>query len=112
MMLNGNSMMFTNHMHWLLHYLVPAMSPRMMFTVDEKGEPVKVSVRVGQAIDTVGMVGKPKQITGFQTYTTPVLMQHGERAELATDEYIAMTHIFEGVVVVKKNPDYKPEEKK
>ena len=46
------------------YYLVPAMSPKMLIMVDEKGEPTPVSVRVGQAIDTVGMVGKPKQITG------------------------------------------------
>jgi len=29
----------------------------------------------------------------------------GERAELATDEYIPLTSILEGVVVLRKNPD-------
>ena len=41
-----------------------------------------------QAVDVVGQAGKPKTITGFQTHTTPVLLAHGERAELATEECI------------------------
>jgi 26S proteasome regulatory subunit N1 len=28
-------------------------------------EPLKTSVRVGNAIDTVGQAGKPRRITGF-----------------------------------------------
>jgi 26S proteasome regulatory subunit N1 len=38
---------------------------------------MKVSVRVGQAVDVVGQAGKPKKITGFQTHETPVLIQYG-----------------------------------
>lgn len=67
---------------------------------------VNVSVRVGQAVDVVGQAGKPKGITGFQTQTTPVLLAHGERAELATDEYIALSPVLEGILILKKNPDY------
>jgi len=33
------------------------------------------------------------------------LLGWSERAELATDDYIALTPILEGFVVVKKNPD-------
>ena len=40
----------------------------------------------GQAVDTVGVAGKPKSITGFQTHSTPVLLAHMERAELANDD--------------------------
>ena len=43
---------------------------------------------------------------GFQTHTTPVLLAHGERAELATEEYIPLTPIMEGFVMLRKNPDY------
>ena len=68
--------------------------------------PLPVSVRVGQAVDVVGQAGKPKTITGFQTHTTPVLLSYGERAELATEEYIPVTPIMEGFVILKKNPDY------
>ncbi len=39
-----------------------------------------------KAVDVVGQAGRPKTITGFQTHTTPVLLAHGERAELATNE--------------------------
>lgn len=44
-----------------------------------------------QAVDAVGQAGTPKTITGFQTHSTPVVMAHGERAELETDECI---HFF------------------
>jgi hypothetical protein len=47
---------------------------------------MSVTVRVGQAVDTVGQAGRPKTITGFQTHSTPVLLAHSERAELATEE--------------------------
>jgi len=65
-------------------------------------------VRVGQAVDTVGQAGRPKTITGFQTHTTPVLIAAGERAELATDEYLPLTSVLEGVVILRKNPDHVP----
>lgn len=59
-----------------------------------------------QAVDVVGQAGKPKAITGFQTHTTPVLLAHGERAELATEEYLPVTPILEGFVILRKNPNY------
>lgn len=59
-----------------------------------------------QAVDVVGQAGKPKAITGFQTHTTPVLLAHGERAELATEEYLPVTPILEGFVILRKNPSY------
>merc|ERR1719309_984422 len=92
--------------HYLLYGLATAMQPRMLVTFDEELRPLPVSVRVGQAVDVVGQAGKPKTITGFQTHTTPVLLAYGERAELATEEYIPVTTIMEGFVILKKNPDY------
>jgi len=92
--------------HYLLYGLATAMQPRMLVTFDEELRALPVSVRVGQAVDVVGQAGKPKTITGFQTHTTPVLLAHGERAELATEEYIPVTSIMEGFVILKKNPDY------
>merc|ERR1711971_978779 len=83
-----------------------AMQPRMLVTFDTELRPLPVSVRVGNAVDVVGQAGKPKTITGFQTHTTPVLLAHGERAELATEEYIPVTSIMEGFVILKKNPDF------
>lgn len=57
-----------------------------------------------QAVDVVGQAGKPKTITGFHD-TTPVLLAHGERAELATEEFLPVTPILEGFVI-SKNPNY------
>merc|ERR1711997_1398215 len=78
----------------------------MLVTFDTELRPLPVSVRVGNAVDVVGQAGKPKTITGFQTHTTPVLLAHGERAELATEEYIPVTSIMKGFVILKKNPDF------
>jgi 26S proteasome regulatory subunit N1 len=90
--------------HYMLYYLFVAAQPRMLMTVDEDGKPLPVSVRVGQAVDVVGQAGRPKTITGFQTHTTPVLLSAGDRAELATDKYIALASVLEGVVILKPNP--------
>lgn len=49
---------------FMLFYIAPAMRPRMLLTVDEAGDIVPVSVRVGTAVDTVAQAGKPKAITG------------------------------------------------
>jgi 26S proteasome regulatory subunit N1 len=97
-------------MHTMLYYLVLAMYPRMMFALDENLEPLQVDIRVGQAVDTVGMPGRPKSITGFQTHKSPVLLNYGDRAELGTEEYIPVTPIIENFVILRKNPDYKPPE--
>jgi 26S proteasome regulatory subunit N1 len=95
--------------HFLLYYLACAIYPRMLVTLDENLKPLPVQVRVGQAIDVVGLAGNPRTITGFQTHNTPVLIGHGERAELATEEYIPVTEILENFVILRKNPNYKPE---
>lgn len=49
---------------YMLYYIVPAVRPRMLLTVDESGDVVPVSVRVGTAVDTVAQAGQPKSITG------------------------------------------------
>lgn len=93
--------------HYLLYALSLAMQPRMLITLDENLEHLPVSVRVGTAVDVVGKAGNPKSITGFQTHNTPVLVGTSDRAELATDEYIAVAPILEGVVILQPNPDSK-----
>ena len=91
--------------HYLLYTLAASLQPRMLITFDEELRPLPVSVRVGQAVDVVGQAGKPKTITGFQTHTTPVLLAHGERAELATEDYVSLTPLMEGFVILRKKPD-------
>jgi len=91
--------------HYLLYSLVTAFYPRMLMTFDEAGKPLPVPVRVGQAVDTIGQAGRPKTITGFQTHTTPVLLGFSDRAELATEDYISVTPLLEGFVILRPNPD-------
>jgi len=91
--------------HYLLYTLVCAMFPRMLMTLDENLKPLNVPVRVGQAVDVVGQAGKPKTITGFQTHTSPVLLGFLDRAELATDDYIPVSSVLEGFVILKPNPN-------
>ncbi|XP_049809091.1 26S proteasome non-ATPase regulatory subunit 2-like [Schistocerca nitens] len=92
--------------HYLLYCLVAAMHPRWLITLDENLEPVNVFVRVGQALDVVGKAGTPKSITRGQTHTTPVLLGVGERAELTSEEYIPLSPVMEGFVILRKNPDF------
>jgi 26S proteasome regulatory subunit N1 len=77
------------------------MHPRFLITLDEEMQPLPVSVRVGQAVNVVGQAGRPRTITGWQTHNTPVLLSYGERAELEDEEYIALSHTLEGLVVLK-----------
>eukprot|EP00937_MAST-01D_sp_MAST-1D-sp2_P005391 g5391.t1 len=91
--------------HYLLYCLAPALNPRLLICLDEDLSPLQTSVRVGQAVDTVGLAGKPKSISGFQTHTTPVLLGVGDRAELAGEKYLPLSSVLEGFVIVKPNPD-------
>ncbi|KAJ1536393.1 proteasome regulatory particle base subunit [Nowakowskiella sp. JEL0078] len=90
--------------------LILAMYPRFLITLDENLKTLPVTVRVGQAVDVVGQAGRPKTITGFQTHSTPVLLAFTERAELATEQYLPLSSVLEGFVILKKNPDYMDED--
>ncbi|PKS08980.1 hypothetical protein jhhlp_003593 [Lomentospora prolificans] len=92
--------------HYLLYFIVTAIHPRFLVTLDEDLKPLKVNVRVGQAVDVVGQAGRPKTITGWQTQSTPVVLGYGERAELEDEEYITLNSTLEGLVILKKNPDW------
>lgn len=96
----------TSSSHYLLYFLVTAMHPRFLVTLDENLKPLTVNVRVGQAVDVVGQAGRPKTITGWQTQSTPVLLGYGERAELEDEEYISLSSILEGLVILRKNPEW------
>ncbi|PHH80781.1 hypothetical protein CDD82_1509 [Ophiocordyceps australis] len=92
--------------HYLLYFLSLATHPRCLIALDESLEPLKVNVRVGQAVDVVGQAGRPKTITGWQTQSTPVLLGYGDRAELEDEEYISLSSTLEGLVILCKNPDW------
>lgn len=91
--------------HYLLYFIVTAMHPRFLVTLDEDLKPLQVNVRVGQAVDVVGQAGRPKTITGWQTQSTPVLLAYGERAELEDEEYISLASNLEGLVILRKVSD-------
>lgn len=95
--------------HYLLFSLVTAARPRCLITVDEDLQPLPTKVLVGAAVDTVGTLGKARSITGFQQRTTPLVLGNGERAELYNDEYLALTTVLEGVVILRKNPHFREE---
>ncbi|KAH7017333.1 armadillo-type protein [Ilyonectria destructans] len=99
----------TTNSHYLLYFLVTAMHPRFLVTLDENHKPLKVNVRVGQAVDVVGQAGRPKTITGWQTQSTPVVLAYGERAELEDEEYISLNSTLEGLVILRKNPEWEAE---
>lgn len=88
--------------HYLLYFIVTAMHPRFLVTLDEDLKPLQVNVRVGQAVDVVGQAGRPKTITGWQTQSTPVLLAYGERAELEDERYISLASCLEGLVILRK----------
>ncbi|KAI9797396.1 MAG: proteasome regulatory particle base subunit [Candelina submexicana] len=92
--------------HYLLYFLVTAMHPRFLVTLDEELKPLTVNVRVGQAVDVVGQAGRPKTITGWQTQSTPVLLAYGERAELEDEQYTSLSSTLEGLVILRKNPSW------
>ncbi|KAI1826515.1 armadillo-type protein [Xylaria intraflava] len=96
----------TSNAHYLLYFLVTAMHPRFLVTLDENLKPLTVNVRIGQAVDVVGQAGRPKTITGWQTQSTPVLLSYGERAELEDEQYISLSGTLEGLVILRKNPDW------
>lgn len=89
--------------HYLLFLIATAMNPRMLVTVDEELNSLDVDVRIGEALETVGLAGKPKRIAGFQTHTSPALLNVTDRAELANKhDYKVWTNVLEGVVLVRK----------
>jgi 26S proteasome regulatory subunit N1 len=109
-MLDSKSFIFGKS-HYFLYYLCLALFPRFLMTLDTDLKQIPVTVRVGQAVEVVGQVGRPKTITGFQTHTTPVLLGYNERAELATEEYLSLVKVLEGFVILKKNPEWMDEDK-
>jgi hypothetical protein len=48
----------------MLYWLVTAMYPQFLITLDEEDEEKAVTVRVGQAVNTVGLAGTRSGISG------------------------------------------------
>ena len=98
---------FIKNNQYLIYYLGISFYPKMLFCLDENLEELDVDVRVGQTVDVVGQVGKPRKITGFQTHKSPVIVNNDESAELASEEYMPLGDIvMENFVILKKNPQF------
>jgi len=67
---------------------------------------------VGTGVDTVGQSGNPRTITGFLIQTSPVLLAHGDRCELSSDEFKSVSDVLEDIVIIKENPEYDRNAKK
>lgn len=50
--------------HWMLYWLVTAMYPQFLITMNEEIEEQAVTVRVGQAVNTIGQAGTRHGISG------------------------------------------------
>lgn len=96
--------------HWQLFWIALAMFPQFLITLDENTEEKAVTVRVGQAVNTVGLAGTRSGISGFQTHQTPVRVGTTERAELGTNEFFPYSSVLEGFVFIKKNEQYDAED--
>ncbi|KAE8539114.1 hypothetical protein D1P53_005485 [Cryptococcus gattii VGV] len=96
--------------HWMLYWIVPAMFPQFLITLNEELEEIPVTVRVGQAVNTVAQAGTRHGISGFQTHQSPVRIATTERAELGTNEFFPYQSVLEGLVILKKNEQYNAED--
>lgn len=63
-MLDIENNLVKNH-HYLILFINLGFYPKMMYTLNEKLENIRMNIRVGQGLDVVGQVGKPRKITGF-----------------------------------------------
>ncbi|BEJ12927.1 hypothetical protein CspHIS471_0301010 [Cutaneotrichosporon sp. HIS471] len=96
--------------HWQLFWIALAMFPQFLIMVDENDQEKPVTVRVGQAINTVGLAGTRSGISGFQTHQTPVRVGTTERAEMGTNEFFPYSSVLEGLVYIRKNEGYDAED--
>ncbi|KAH9387191.1 26S proteasome regulatory subunit N1 [Nematocida major] len=92
--------------YFVLMLISASITPKYLVVLSERGKPVECSVRVGSRIETAGVSGKPKKISGVQVHASPVILQATEGAEVLGD---AVTYHTDGGVVVVQEPE-KPEE--
>lgn len=65
-------------------------------------------MKIGNEVDTVGIYGNPKSVTGFQIYETPLILGYNDRAEIVNHAFekegyeIFQNQILEDIIVVKK----------
>ncbi|CAK5085352.1 unnamed protein product [Meloidogyne enterolobii] len=96
--------------HYLLFSLVAAIHPKMLITaIIEKSSDIPVTknlfIDVGDPVDVAGLPGEQRPIKHFAKVLTPILLGHGERAQLedeVAEEYETYTPVLEGIVICKR----------
>lgn len=96
--------MILGKLHQLIFYLTPAIQPRWILTLNENTlEPIKVNLRVGKNIQTSDQFGQAKIAADNHVYTSPAVLNVGEKAEIVDDDHIqSLTPFVEDVVLVRK----------
>lgn len=84
--------------YFVLMLISAGITPKYLVTLNEKGEPAECSIRVGNKLDTAGVSGKPKKLSGVQVHQSPVILQATEGAEVLGDR--VTYHSDGGVVIV------------
>lgn len=101
-MIEGEGLMCGKY-QYLIYSLCLAIRPKMLMTLDKNLELKPVQVMVGQAIDTTGVTGNPKTISGFQVNNTPLLVNYGERCVLNGNDYKSYSNILEDIIIIEEN---------
>jgi len=65
---NANDLVILKDNHWMLYWLVTAMYPQFLITLDENDQEQDVTVRVGQAVNTIGLAGTRSGISGVSVF--------------------------------------------
>lgn len=89
--------------HSLLFYLLEqSIGNKFVVTLNQNLEYENVNVRVGRPVQTVGMAGKPKGLSGIVMHESPVIIQCDEKGDIYEDEGYKFNGFVEDVLVVKK----------
>lgn len=96
-----HSPMLSKYMY-LNYFFVQASSLKQVVVVDEEMKYAKTQLRIGEPVNNVGIVGRPRKIASVQTHNSPIILQENEMVELYEDERIhPLTSYIEDVVVVR-----------
>ncbi|EIJ94723.1 uncharacterized protein NEPG_00247 [Nematocida parisii ERTm1] len=84
--------------YFVLMLVGAGITPKYLIALDRSGKPTECNIRVGNKIDTAGVPGRPKALSGVQVHASPVILQTAEGAEVLGDS--VSYHTNGGVVIV------------
>lgn len=96
-----SSPMLSKYMY-LNYFFIQASSLKQVVTLDEEMNYTKTQLRIGEPVNNVGVVGRPRKISSVQTHNSPIILQENEMAEICEDDDVyALTSYIEDVVIVR-----------